>query len=936
MPDDQVQVIQEAAFEGPFSPTQILLIGLAIVALFTVTLYTEYRRSGRKIVWLFWGFRFLGLAALLWMLLGPTLRTTIRQETRRTIAVVADVSESMQTIDPLNPTQDERWEVAAKETTTPTTVTLLDRLQLDLKALQTEFSSTIQAMQQAEPADKIQERLKRLPNIIERTQTQLTALQTRPDLPNNADLSDLDRMLNNQLTPHLKEMQAAYAAADTVVDYAQISLFADLKSEVEKELRVVNQLAYDMIPATVDATIPGSQSSRLEKVEAALNSAEQDWLKDLTNQVNVKRYVFDSSPAALTQPTWGEQLTLATSSQTAKEASSKSNAASATNLSAMLDLLNQEAGQQSLSAVILLTDGKQTVATDRTPERVANGLGKLPIYPVPIGNVRKIRDVILHAPEVPAAVMKEDNITFETMIDTIDCEAELLVVRLMKGDQVIDSQTIDVLSDRSHHRLSFVAPKQELGRHEFTLTVEAIENEAREDNNEVTVSVDVVDDEMHILLADQVWRWEYRYLVNLFDRDEKVTFDQLVFDPEITATGPPSLTSSLPQTVDEWARYRVVILGDIEPSKFSQQSQDSLYEYVTRRGGNVIIIAGTESMPQRYINGPIGEILPVETSPFPVNNNKGYALQLTPAGQNMGALNLTGNSGGNNQKLWEETSRTMPIYYLSPFSIPKPTSHNLISVASLSGSNFLQQQGETPSFLCWHLVGKGSVTYISSPATYHLRARKGDLYHHRFWGQLLRSVVARDISSGSQYVKIRTDKENYNSGEPVEVEVTLSDPQQRPVTDGILTASVQQEGQTKSQVELRADQQIPGRYRGQFAPLSPGDYEIQVEGAKVSELLAQEEFEGTPSVPIRFDSPVTGELVDTRCDLTTLEQLAQLTGGIVIPPTSMSEVAFLTDLKPLVTEEIQRQATWPSWSILGLLCGCLIIEWTIRKRVGLA
>ncbi|MEZ6046069.1 MAG: hypothetical protein R3C11_10910 [Planctomycetaceae bacterium] len=927
MPDDQVQVIREAAFEGPFSSWQVILIGLVIVALFTVTLFTEYRRSGKKIVWLFWGFRLLALSALLWMLLEPTLKTTIRQETRKTMAVVADVSESMQTIDPANPVQDERWDLAAQETSTPGEITLVDHLQLDLESIQAQFDLTVEAMQQTESSENILKQLQRLLPLIERARTQLNQLSGK------YDLADLDQLLENQLLPHIQEMQEAYRAPETIVDFAQISLFADLQLELEKEVRVVTQLAQGMIPndpqTTPVANSASPTQSRSEKVTAALESAEENWMRELSRKVNIKRFVFDSAPLSLAQTGWN--------SEQSSTASSPDDLAQATNLSAMLDLLNREAGQQALAGVIMLTDGKQTVSTERSPTRIANGLGNLPIYPVPIGNVRKIRDVILHDPEVPAAVMKDDDINMEVMIDTIDCEGEVLVVRLEDSDGVLwQTKTLDVLSDRSHHRLSFVLSKQKLGRHEFKLYVEPIEEEAREDNNQTTVTVDVVDDNLHILLADQIWRWEYRYLVNLFDRDEKITFDHLVFEPKLTATGPLSLTSSLPQTVEEWSRYRVVILGDIAPEKFSPQSQEALYEYVTRRGGNLILIAGTDAMPQGYIGGPIGEILPVETSPFPVSSRTGYTLQLTPAGESMSALQLAGEADSSNQQLWEEKTRIMPLFYLSPFSIPKPTSHNLVRVVSQSGSSLLKQSAETPSFLCWHLVGKGSVTYISSPSTYHLRARKGDFYHHRFWGQLLRSVVARDISSGSQFVKIKTDKENYQATEPVEVEVNLSNGQQEPVTRGTVNAIIEKQGQTVTEVELRPDAQIPGRFHGQFSPQEPGDYRVVARGDVVQQLLSAEGFTGQPDVPIRIDQPVTGELVDTRCDLTTLEQVAALTGGFVIPPTSMSEVPHLIDLEPLVTEEIQRQATWPSWSILGLLCGCLIMEWILRKRAGLA
>ena len=60
--------------------------------------------------------------------------------------------------------------------------------------------------------------------------------------------------------------------------------------------------------------------------------------------------------------------------------------------------------------------------------------------------------------------------------------------------------------------------------------------------------------------------------------------------------------------------------------------------------------------------------------------------------------------------------------------------------------------------------------YFAAPVTYQLRYQNGDLYHHRFWGQLLRWAIAREMSTGSKTdIRLLTDKTTYNKGDTAQI-----------------------------------------------------------------------------------------------------------------------------------------------------------------------
>jgi hypothetical protein len=66
-----------------------------------------------------------------------------------------------------------------------------------------------------------------------------------------------------------------------------------------------------------------------------------------------------------------------------------------------------------------------------------------------------------------------------------------------------------------------------------------------------------------------------------------------------------------------------------------------------------------------------------------------------------------------------------------------------------------------------------------------------------------------------------------------------------------------------------------------------------------------------------------------------LEQLAQMTGGQVIPPTAVGEVLELASFTPDVKEQTQSTPLWNRWSNIVLVLGCLFTEWIVRKAKGL-
>lgn len=61
--------------------------------------------------------------------------------------------------------------------------------------------------------------------------------------------------------------------------------------------------------------------------------------------------------------------------------------------------------------------------------------------------------------------------------------------------------------------------------------------------------------------------------------------------------------------------------------------------------------------------------------------------------------------------------------------------------------------------------GLGKVLWVGTDATWRWRYRAGDLYHHRFWGQVVRWAAAGKLAAGNDWVRFGPDRSQLPEGE---------------------------------------------------------------------------------------------------------------------------------------------------------------------------
>ncbi|TWU54878.1 hypothetical protein Poly51_36000 [Rubripirellula tenax] len=939
------QSVTRWVFDGALSPTTAIAIGVALMVLMGTILWVERSVIGRVWTIVFGLLRLVALLAVSWMLLQPSQVSEQTITQKRSIAILADRSESMNTIDQTLTAEMLPWVESGDSA-----MTAIDQAAIDLR-----FAAAIVRVNWLESATLSSAAksplLERLDFALQRCLLHLKAI--------NTESTSLDRALANRLQGIHDEVRGVQADRKQLDDAASKPDGDTSLSTKNGSQRVADRLVetLEQQAADLDAIIHTLQRERLANPPSFTGRSRKDfvgdWLKgwetgilnDLAKTTQIRRAVFDSSVQTLIGTDWESGLT----GPAIVDETTSENAR--TDLAAAIAWSQPTVASDRLAAVFLVSEGGHNATGTLSPVAAARSLGGVPVVAVGIGNAMRSRDAVLHQLTAPRVVAVGDDIKIEAIVSAYDCVDVSAEVVLREGDKEIERRSIQIESVVSDTRLEFRVPADELRTREFDLAILPIEGEVSEKNNVSSLSVETVVGKTRLLLADSESRWEYRYLQLLFARDSRVEADEYLVKPHSHATGAVSaLGGSLPTTVEDWAMYDIVILGDLE---LSEASESSLQDYVSQRAGKVIFIAGKNSMPEAYLNRPLFDLLPIQPTPHP-SPTIAPLIALTRDGQLHPAMQIESNAI-QSKRQWAVTSSRVPLGYVSPFSVPRDSSRVLARIVDANSEFELSNEtlNEVPSsfepfanaqaWLCWHRVGSGHVVYLSSPSAYKLRFRSGDTRHHRFWGQMLRWLMASDVAADQQLVQLKTDKSNYAFGDTIQVVAQLRG------ADGLLVSggevSVQIRGSESESnaasglsrtIDLLEDVGLPGTYRTELRDLTPDQYQFEPVGPYVDQVRSDELVDRV-SPPIRITVEQLGDIerVLTTSNLPFLAEISSATGGYLLTPSAAEEMMALLPLDEEVTTIQERTPIWNRWSMLWLVAGCLSTEWIIRKTKGL-
>jgi uncharacterized membrane protein len=725
---------------------------------------------------------------------------------------------------------------------------------------------------------------------------------------------------------------------------------------------------------------PGATRSRGELLRALVEK-DAPWRRRLSQDFEVRSYAFDTGLRAVT------------------DFADLSFDGGASSLRQALSSAGERFRGRPLAGILFFTDGNFTDGSFTDGSVTAGGStrggaggalaseeeiaawGLPPVYPVPLGEDARPRDVRWQDVAVSQSVFETAPVTITAQVAGQGVEGEEVLAQVLDERGATLAAEALRLEDGRPATVRFRLRPEAPGIVFYTLRVttraESSEasapagapagatgppgggGEATLANNVRLVAVDRSGGPYRVLYVSGRPNWEFKFLRRALEAESEIDLVGLLriarrepkFDYRARAgegtnplfrgfgnqgdedaerydepvlirlgtDGAEELRGGFPRTAEDLYRYHAVIVDDLEAEFFSADQKSLLEDFVSQRGGGLLMLAGPESFAGgAYGRSPIGEALPVYVDRLPAAAAAGaeHRLELTREGWLEPWMRLRDNES-------EERARfaSMPPFRaLDRVRGEKPGASVVLEAAGPGGARapalVVQRYGK----------GRAAALLVGDLWRWSLRRKPEDERDlERVWRQTVRWLV----SEVPGRVDVEVARREEAPGRPLAIRVRARDAGFVPLENASVTVRVTPPGGEELSLAAVASAEEAGAYEAAYVPRAPGAYRLGAvvsapDGSAVGEREAGWADEG-----------FLAEFRRLEPDRAALETIARATGGEVVSSGGLEAfVASLEGREAPVTEP-WTYPLWHQWGVFVFALACLAGEWALRRLRGL-
>ena len=700
----------------------------------------------------------------------------------------------------------------------------------------------------------------------------------------------------------------------------------------------------------------GDARTRGEGLRELLDPGRSAWPGKLAEGFDVRRYAFDARI------------------QNVRDFAELDFTGRSSAIGAALRGLAERSKGRPLAGILLFTDGNATDIRGALPELA----GVPPVYPVVLGRRDAVKDISLRQVTVSQTVFEDAPVTVQADVISAGFGGEKVLARLRdRTGKLMGEQTVRGRADGEGAALRFNLKPEKTGVSFYQLRVGtaseidrggAVTNsaEATLANNARVVVADRGQGPFRVLYVAGRPNWEFKFLNRAVAEDDQVQMVGLIRiakrEPKFEFRGragetsnplfrgfgdqtreaterydQPVLTrlntrdevelrSGFPRTAEELYGYQAVIIDDLEAEFFTPEQALLLQKFVSERGGGFLMLGGMESFQEgRYQRTPIGDMLPVYLD---------RAESVHPAGPLKFGLAREG---------WlqpwarvrdnESDERTridgMPGFEVfNPVHGVKPGASVVATVADAAGK-------EHPALVIQRFGrGRTAALPVGDVWRWGMKdpASRADM--DKSWRQLVRWL----ISDVPERVELSVEPVPDDADGAVRLQVRVRDPKYQPVDDAAVGITVEPvvfdaEPATGAagpmRLQAEASSAEPGLYEATYVPRLSGGFKATAGATNSMGGEIGRDEAGWSS------DPAAEEFRSLMPDLARMEEIAQRTGGEVIPADTLD--AFVAGL-PTRRAPVMEAWSQPLWHTpwgFALALVCLVGEWGLRRWKGM-
>ncbi|WP_437187519.1 hypothetical protein SH668x_000916 [Planctomicrobium sp. SH668] len=607
-----------------------------------------------------------------------------------------------------------------------------------------------------------------------------------------------------------------------------------------------------------------------------------------------------------------------------------------TRLGDSLDTLLVEAKSPTLSGVLLLSDGSSNAGRDvQVPRDRAKEQGAR-LVAVGVGSTEPPVNLEIARIIAPTDVQKGDAFELSAVVRGTGAAGKSVTVELLQQGPddpeptVVLQQDETLGEDGASKEFTFDLKPADGGTFEFTVRARLQGGgETREDDNQLTRSVNIFDRPMRVLIVAGGPSRDYRYARTILYRHPSMETSVWLqsASPGVSQES-DELLYRFPDTIEALYEFDVLLAFDPDWSMLTPEQHQNLTNWISNEGGGLLAVAGDVFTPELAGDDgldAIRKLYPVvlEEISLRLNSRESakstFPLAFTQEGQVAQFLKLVETG---EEDAWSQFPGICLVY-------PTQGAKAGATVYAEFSDPLSRGNGGQPIVFAGQRYGQGQVLYVGSPELWRLRS-VDTAYLERLWTKFVRKAAEGRSKRGLQRGMFLLDGREFVLGQTIPLRVRALTPQFQPLVSDVLTVDAFTSGGAPvvPSPQLRRDPSRPAEFAGDFRPQMPGRYRLEFDLPDSSEKV-------TTEIDMQLPRQEAASLVQ---DVEVLKRLVDGTAGEYL--RLEDAVTRVADLFPNKGERVivdQRiQELWDRGWMMGLLALLLSLEWLTRKLLKLA
>ncbi|MGA8026581.1 MAG: glutamine amidotransferase [Bryobacteraceae bacterium] len=591
----------------------------------------------------------------------------------------------------------------------------------------------------------------------------------------------------------------------------------------------------------------------------------------------------------------------------------------ATQIGNGLRQLSDEAATLPIGAVVLLSDGADNSAGIDLETLSELRRRRLPVHTIGIGKERLSNDVELDRFDVPSKALSDSRLEAQVAIRQNGFSGKRAKLVLTGGGAILASRDI-ILGDEPEQIESIEFNAGKAGVKNVEARIDPLPGEENTANNRLTRVLSVDDAKRRILYIEGEPRWDFKFIRRAVEDGDPAleivsmlrTTQNKIYRQGIE--NPHELEEGFPSKPEELFEYQGLILGSVESDFFTAPQQQTIKDFVDRRGGGLLFLGGRWSLSDGGYNiPPFAELLPVNLPQRKNTFQRSFvAAELTEAGKKSLICRIE-DDREKSAEHWE----VLP--YLANYQDPGTAKPGAVVLARVNAG------GNRVPLLVTENYGRGRTAVFATGGSWRWRMQQpaGDRSEETFWRQLLRWVVSATPSR----VVASTPTANLEDEGRIQLRAEVRDARHLPAGDAEVEAKIIAPDGSSETVPLRPEPLAQGVYSVDWNAPQAGSYVAELTARRGTQQLGRDvlTFRRENGIAENFHREQNRDL---------LNKLSDETGGHYYTPKDASRLAQEISYSEAGITGREMKDLWDMPAVFLAILILRSTEWLLRRRWG--